>query len=31
MEVLLVFFTVGGLMGEVAWFLKTIDIKFSKC
>lgn len=30
MGVLLVFFVAGGLMGAVAWFLKPVDIKFSK-
>ncbi|GAI33117.1 unnamed protein product [marine sediment metagenome] len=30
LEVLLVFFVAGGLMGVVAWFLKPVDIKFSK-
>lgn len=30
MEVLLVFFIAGGLMGAVAWFLKPVDIKFFK-
>lgn len=29
--VFITFFVCGGLMGAVAWFLKPIDIKFSKC